>query len=87
MCNCINEIESKLLRELSIKNEEWKGKEITSVNFENAALMVTGPCRNELYSTVEIGYDHINKRGDKKHKKQTINLSYRYCPFCGEKYE
>lgn len=87
MCNCINEIESRLLRELSTKNEEWKDRKITRADIENVALMIDGPCRTELHSTVKIEYDYINKKGDKKHKKQSINLSYTYCPFCGEKYD
>lgn len=85
MCNCIEEAENRL-KELVNKNEGWKDREITSVDLENKCILLSGG-GVRLYSPVKIEYDYFNRKGEKKHKKQNVNLSYKYCPFCGKKYE
>lgn len=85
MCNCIKEIQDSL-RELPTKFEEWHDREITNVSIENACFMLSNPAIR-LYSPVKVEYDYLNKKGEKKHKKEKVNFNYQFCPFCGEKYK
>lgn len=87
MCKCIREIEEKTKNELSNKNEEYKDRTITKVAIQNTALMLWAKQTLQISSPVKIEYDVLNKKGDLVHKKETVNFSYKYCPFCGEKYE
>ena len=87
MCNCIIEIEERIKKELSSKNEEYKYKSITSVDIQNTAIMFDSKQSLQLCSPVVIEYDILNKKDVLIHKKDKTNFTYHYCPFCGEKYE
>ena len=41
-CNCIKEIENRFKEHLSEKNEEYKDKNIISVDIENTCFMING---------------------------------------------
>lgn len=86
-CNCIKETEIDILERLSKVNKDFKDKKITRAEFENSCFDFMNEGREQLYSVIGIEYDYKNKKGEMKHKKESINLSYRYCPICGEKYE
>lgn len=85
-CNCIKEIENRFKEHLSEKNEEYKDKNITSVDIENTCFMINGGGRR-LYSPMIIQYEYTNKKGDVKLKKKKVDITYTHCPFCGKKYD
>lgn len=85
-CNCIKETENRFKEYLSEKNEEYKDKNITSVDIENTCLMLDNSGRR-LYSPMIIQYEYTNKKGDVKLKKKKINITHTHCPFCGKKYD
>jgi hypothetical protein len=84
MCNCIDETKKSLEQRYNSKEGIDK---VTKVSLGNTALMFgEGPSQVELYSPAIIEYDYKNKKGETKHKKEKVNLCYRYCPFCGKPY-
>lgn len=86
MCNCIKEVKESLKTKYEAREEI---KEITDISIENTALMFNEnePSTVELYSPLKIEYDYKNSKGITKHKKEKANMSYKYCPFCGEPYK
>lgn len=85
-CKCIDETYDYIKNNLSDKNEEWKDRNITSVDFQNIAWLFDGTGKR-VYSPMTIEYDIVNKKGELKHKKEKSNMNYTYCPFCGKKYK
>lgn len=88
-CDCINKKEKRVQEELSKVNKEFANKVITHTAFENTAFMTTGKSAfiEELYTPMKIEYDTVNKKGETVHKKEKINMTFKYCPFCGCQYE
>ncbi len=73
MCNCISELEDKLVKEGS-----YKGKKILRAENQNWALMFNTPSRVFLEIEVEV---------EGMRKKQIQNVLATYCPFCAEPYD
>ncbi|MDC0003762.1 hypothetical protein OAE19_05115 [Porticoccaceae bacterium] len=71
MCNCISDIESKILEHE--KNAGYKKPAV-------AAKLTDKTWSNKTISTVEITLD-----GQKK--PITSKMEHSFCPFCGEGYE
>jgi|GEM_PF-2837026 len=87
MCNCIKETQDRAKNNLSEKNEGYKEKLITNVEIQNVSIMFGCKQSTQLYSPIIIEYDILNKKDILMHKKEKANFIYKYCPFCGEKYE
>lgn len=87
MCNCIKEVEERAKNNLSANNEDYKYKSITKVGIQNIVLMFDCKQSTQLFSPIVIEYDVLNKKDILIHKKEKSNFLYKYCPFCGEKYE
>lgn len=85
-CNCINEIKEDIRHRFDVKEEVER---VDIVSIENLAMMLleNGNMQTQAYSPVKVEYNYKNKKGELKHKKGKVNLSYKYCPFCGKKYE
>lgn len=83
-CKCINEIKESLQKRYEAKQDIEK---VTNISLENTALMFNdGPSTVELYSPVKIEFDYKNRKNELKHKKEKVNMGYKYCPFCGKSY-
>lgn len=83
MCNCIEEMENKLRKELPLKNDEYKGAVFSEAYFANKMIMLdTGSV--EITLPVNLTYKIVNK-GKEVIKKEQLNVNMKYCPFCGQK--
>jgi hypothetical protein len=72
MCNCIKEIEDKMV------GRDHKGKKIKEAQLISAAIMF-GDFKTRTVSEMELTLE-----GQKKIAKQ--NIIHSYCPFCGKEY-
>lgn len=79
MCDCIKRVEKMLHERLM---ERHPDAEITEpVKLENTAYMF-GSGTYQCFSPVLGRFTEGKRR-----RKFDVNMSYTYCPFCGEKYE
>ncbi len=72
MCNCIQELQKKVI------GTDWKGKKIVSAKFLSMAFMgptFSSKSTSELEATV-----------DGMKKPQIIPIVHSFCPFCGKEY-
>lgn len=87
MCDCIKNIERELADKIKEIDSTVAIENVTKVSLENTAFMIGNSISfTQLFSPVKIEYDCKNKKGEIKHKKKKVNLSYQFCPFCGEPY-
>ena len=88
MCNCIKEVEEELKSKVSEMDSNLKIENVTDVSLENTAFMIGDAiCSTQLFSPARIEYEYKNKKGEIKNKKKKVNISYQFCPFCGEPYK
>ena len=78
MCDCIKKIEQRLNDKMSEQNPGCKI--IDKVRMENRAFMLDSSDYH-LFSPAQGRYMQ-----GKRVRKFEANLHYRYCPFCGKKY-
>jgi len=81
MCNCIENIENKLLdlwkNDKTFKNGN-KIQKVTMRNMQHSISFSGGPITSFIGGEVEVDIE-----GQKK--KKVISIEFNYCPFCGEK--
>jgi len=71
-CNCIKEIESKILE----KHPTWNGKNVTDVSMDKIFTFNPTDVRTSTNVVIEV-------EGQKK--KYDVGMTHTFCPFCGEK--
>ena len=79
MCECVKELEAKLLENISATKrykKPVKGVSLNGVGFP----IVGGKLMVRTYSDVMVTLD-----GQKKEER--VTMFHTYCPFCGTKYE
>jgi hypothetical protein len=88
-CNCLEEIKTKVMTELPLKNKKYEGRKITDFVFEHESIMFLdqGKTDIQLSTPAIIKYNQKNKKGEMVNKKETVNFSFHYCPFCGKEYD
>lgn len=85
ICNCIKEVKEEIK---VIFEKKDNVEEVTELSIENTAFMFTKDSwQTQLYSPVTVEFNYRNKKKELKHKKEKVNMSYKYCPFCGEEYK
>lgn len=83
MCNCINNIKNRIQEELPKKNKEYEKLDIISVECNDKALLLE---EDGVKAIIAIPFTIYHEPVGRK-KKTIINMSTKYCPFCGKKYE
>lgn len=73
MCNCVKELEKKLV------GTEWKKKKILKSEYVSGAIIFSSPVRFQTTGEAEVEVE-----GGKK--KLVVPIVHSHCPFCGEKY-
>ena len=73
MCNCEKELEEKLLKHKP---------NMEKVEHPTMAYGMEGII---YYTPYELKKDTVTKTGKKRVLKETVNVFWKYCPYCGEK--
>ena len=88
MCECRQRIE-KLLLERAL--EQFPESEDHKASLEGYAFVfgngIQGPITTKPYMPALITHLVESKQGNKRTKKEKLNFTFTYCPFCGEKIE
>jgi hypothetical protein len=86
MCNCIINVEEKLIERVKETNQgEIEGGKILQSHFH---FTENGFGPRTTYSEFQFTLSPLKKDGTiGKPKKQTVNISHTYCPFCGKKHK
>lgn len=79
-CNCINRVEEKV-KDL-FKKEHGDKEIVESISLSQKALMLTKNGGTELHGKATGKYLE-----GKRKRKFEMNLSFKYCPFCGKEYK
>ena len=81
MCNCIREVEERLLKNADKLNLPTD-MEIKRIRLGGVATMYqSGDQMSGVATVITEPY------GKGKRTSKEINIAFRYCPFCGEKYD
>lgn len=96
MCNCINELTSKLLEKVKedAKEKEWTILDYPTPGLENVTFFLgkkDGTIQVEpTQLTTEFTFSYTFKKKDKtqsSHRNGKIRMAFTYCPFCGQPYK
>lgn len=79
MCNCIKEVEEKVLAQLNSKPEYAKNP-VENVTMDNVVFLMEPEFMQVLKTDLKL---HI--KGRKTPKRTTF--TFPYCPICGEAYQ
>ena len=80
MCNCIENVQDRL-KANAHKLPDCTNIEVKRVRLNNVAVMFQG---GEQMSGIATLITEPYGKGGRTSKE--INISFKYCPFCGEKY-
>ncbi|MCR6515321.1 hypothetical protein M4I33_10625 [Clostridium sp. LY3-2] len=85
-CNCIKDLENRLLEKVKV-SDKFQNLEGVSIKSKNMAFMIKkdGTVTTEPYIEFEAKAPYKTKSGSERTKKEVINVTCNYCPFCGEK--
>lgn len=85
MCDCIKKVEDKMKNHIQeTANGETYDYKLLQTHFPFVKNTIKGRI---TYTEFQYMLAPIKKDGTTgKHKKQTVNISHSYCPFCGEKH-
>lgn len=84
MCDCKNDIESKLLDRFKNYAPDAKSHEVRLAGY--TIIITDGGLVLKGCMPIELSADRPLKKGGFKHKKETQQMIFSYCPFCGRKY-
>ena len=78
MCNCVVDVTAKVATHLESQDIEIVGTPVM-----DAALMLDSM---KLTTSTRIHYVQkvVTKKGE-KHVKKSVDMTHRFCPFCGER--
>ncbi|QOY96365.1 hypothetical protein IM543_11395 [Massilia sp. UMI-21] len=82
-CNCKKDIEEKLLNRFKEMSPEATGHQVSLTGY---ALILGDKLEQKGCMTISAEAAFPLKKGGTKAKKQTQNMIFTFCPFCGVKY-
>jgi hypothetical protein len=84
-CECIKTVADNIVKRMSERERKPDGYEIIRHSWENEALMF-GSGGKRLYTVynIESTFKKVNGSTSKP-KKEKINVTFSFCPFCGKK--
>lgn len=82
-CTCKKDLEEKLLTRFKEMTPEASGHE---ASLNGYALIFGEKLEQKGYMTLSTEAAFPLKKGGTKNKKQTQNMIFTFCPFCGVKY-
>ncbi|MGL4572020.1 MAG: hypothetical protein ACRCVJ_13255 [Clostridium sp.] len=85
-CNCIKDLENRLLEKVKV-SDKFQNLDGLTIGSKNIAFMIKkdGTVSTEPYMEFEAKAPYKTKSGSERTKKEVINVTFSYCPFCGEK--
>ena len=86
MCNCKSEIEKKLLK-LFIENEPEAKSHCATLEGYTLVLDGNRLVQKGCMQITLVAAHKVKKSGEFKAKKQTRNMIFEFCPFCGKRYD
>ena len=86
MCNCIKDTENKL-KELVKDDTKFKKMDSFRVVYPNVGLVCGKDNKWESKPYLEFIAEgkYETKSGNIRTKKESLNVTFSYCPLCGEK--
>lgn len=84
MCDCRNDIESKLLERFKEQVPDAQNHQATLRGY---AMVIRETPLEVGCMPIELVADRPLKRGGYKPKTDRMNMFFTYCPFCGAKYK
>ena len=81
-CNCLNDVEIKIIEIRNETNQDVPGFKIIKSYWKELSLYPT----KQLSSTFINEYIVKSKKGKEIHRTETITIFYGFCPFCGKPY-
>lgn len=79
MCNCIKEVQEQLKNNLHL-SPNHANLNVKSLSLDNVAIMFEGG--TQITGSATIAHEPVGRK-----TKTILNICYKYCPFCGKKYE
>lgn len=80
MCNCLNDIQEKIIQKYSV----WKSKKVEDVKAPKVFYMIETETENKMVSGTASEFD-LKLEGIKK--EHPVQVRHTFCPFCGIKYD
>lgn len=86
MCNCITDTENKL-KELVGNDKKFKNMDSFKVRYPNIGLVPdeNNKWKSKPYLEFIAEGKYETKNGNIRTKKESLNVTFSYCPLCGEK--
>ena len=82
MCNCISEIEKKILENLNENPEQRTSLNISDGEWEHLSIYP----KVRLFIKYDYKYTYHKKDGERSNPhRSSVNIFFTFCPFCGEK--
>ncbi|WP_407310608.1 hypothetical protein [Desulfosporosinus sp. SB140] len=81
MCDCVQKLEDKIFKEMFLKEMAEVVVINPSCHFENGYIGGSYP----LYAPIRVDYFQQTKGGKEVKRHKVYNMTFSYCPFCGEK--
>jgi hypothetical protein len=82
-CECKKDIEEKLLTRFKERSPEAN---LHEVSLQGYTLIIGDKLESKGYMPIQTEASFPLRKGGFKTKKQTQNMVFTFCPFCGVKY-
>lgn len=84
-CNCIKDLEKRILAKIINDNKKFIEGEATC-EAKNMAFTFDAEGTTP-YQEFEVQQEYQTATGKDRVRKETMNVLFEYCPYCGRKFE